>query len=225
MQFSYCFGGDPVLKTLKVGTATVTAGTLCIAEATHLGEVTPCTTTSVVDCMGLALNTGVYAAALEATVTSIVNPMAVFRGKFSGAAAEDTALTVCTNTGASTTVFSSVAVSAADQHAGTLFILTGANAGLTRCINSWIAATSVTTTVVFPANIAVGDTGVVIAFKHGTRGATLTTALTQIRADIANATGATVITTGLELEKPINTASPVMYMDFIVADHCYNPID
>ena len=225
MQYSYCFGGDPVLKTLKVGTASIAAGTWCMTEVTHEGEVTTCTTTSAVKCMGLAMNAGVYAVATEATVLSIINPLAVYRGKFSGAATESAALALHTNTGASTTVLSAANISANDHHPGLMFCLTGANAGLSRVVTSWIAATSATTSVQFPANIAVGDVAILIPTHQGWEGITLTTALTQVRADIASGAGVACTNVGVELEKPINTAAPVVYGDFLINDHALNPID
>jgi hypothetical protein len=179
----------------------------------------------VADCLGLALNAATYAVATEAFVTTIVNPLAVFRAKASGAAAEDTALTVHTNTGASATVFSAATISAADMHDGLLFILDGANAGLSRVDTSWIAATSVTCTVVFPANIAVGDHGLIVPFLTGQQGGTFTTACTQMRLDLATAAGATITCAGVELERPINVASPVVYVDFLVNNHSFNPVD
>lgn len=223
MQYSYCFGGDPVIKTLKVG-GTIAAGTLPITETTHFGHLLPQTTTSLADCLGLALSAGTYAVATEATVSVIVNPLAVHRCRLYGGAAT-AALNTDTNTAASTTVLSAATIDAADMHPGMLYMLTGANAGLSRVVTAWVAATTVTTTVQFPANMAVGDIGLIVPFKTGTQGGTFTTALTELRQDIAYGTGATFTVVDVELERPINSANPVVYVDFIVNNHAFNPVD
>jgi len=223
VKFSYCLGGDPLLKTVKVGVTVANAGVVVLKDTNKYGHVKPCTATASADSMGLALQAATYATSLEATTQIIMNPFAVLRAKCSGAAAEDTALTVLENTGASTTVFSSTSVGTADMTGGTVFMLSGANAGLSRVVTSTVSATSITVNCAFPNSIAVGDKAVWLPFSCGSHKVQTTTYLTQARADIASGTGIDCGVVDTEIELPISSTAPVVWVDFVLHDHVLDP--
>ena len=224
MKSSYYFGGDPLLKTLKVG-ATVRAGSIVMRDTNKYGHIIPATTTGSADSLGVALQAATYATSAEGSTEVVVNPFQVIRAKCSGGASDNTALTVLANTGASTTVFSDTDVGTADMTGGTLFILSGANAGLSRVVTSTSSAVSITVTVAFPNSIAVGDAGVWVPFSTGSHKVQGTTNITQADATIATGTGMDAGVVDTELELPINSTTPVIWVDFVLHDHILNPID
>ena len=240
MKYQHCLmGGDAFIKTLKVG-ATVAKDTFVIFDTNKYGQCTTCTTTSAADWMGLAISGGTYDATPtvaeggEGTVQVIINPLAVYRGRAWGSAAKAelsaATLNVQTQTIASKTVLTSAAGYTNDKDTGTLFMLTGANAGMSRILTSHVDATSCTVTVAFPENMAVGDKGVAVQYGVGgsaghTALHTMTTDLTGFDDSVALGTGAAVSVVDVELERPINATNPVIYVDFILTNHLFNPID
>jgi hypothetical protein len=112
-------------------------------------------------------------------VSVVINPDAMWRTKFSGGTAEDTALTLITQTAASTTGL--VVTGATDEFL--LWCYEGANVGA-----GWrIASGAAAVTTAFPYDIAVGDTfcQVPISIGSQTQFPQLTAALTQIDASAA----------------------------------------
>jgi hypothetical protein len=233
-------GGEALVKTLKVG-ATVAASTIVMTDSTNkYGSIIPSTTTSSNDAIGLAISAGTYdttptaAEGGEGTAQVIINPFAIYRGRVWGSAtkAELSAATlnVQTQTSASATVITSAAMFSNDKNFGTIFALTGANAGLSRIITSHSDGVSCTVTVAFPNTVAVGDKLVTIQHSFGTSAGQTdvhapTTDLTGFDDSVALATGFMCCPIGVELVRPINDVNPEIYVDFILTNHLLNPID
>lgn len=236
MQYAYNLvgPGEARVATYKVG-ATVSAGTLCqLDDSNKYGEVIPVTTTANTDTVGLALNTGTYSTtqgATEGVVTVVCNPLAVIRAWVAGSATTDAALSsstyhVLTNTSASsggTTVTATHA--GTDFSLGTCYMLTGANKGLSRILTTITSTTSVTVTVPFPYAIAVGDKALILPYSKACNKVQPTTALTQADASIATGTGVDAAVVELEIPTPVNTTYPEVWVNFVVHDHFYNPVD
>jgi hypothetical protein len=236
MKFSSgILGGEALIKTLKVG-ATVTKDTFVIPDGSNkYGHIIPSTTTSSTDALGLAISTGTYDASPtaaeggEGTAQVIINPFAIWRGRVWGSAtkAELSAATlnVQTQTSASTTRFTSAAMYSNSKDAGTVFMLTGANAGLSRVVTSHSDAAYFDITVQFPNTMAVGDKAVVVQEGVGTHVHQPTTDLTGFDDSVATGTGIHCGVIGVELVRPINDVNPEIYVDFLLIDTMWNPID
>lgn len=228
-------GGEVLIKTLKVG-ATVAKNTFVIPDGSNLyGHCIPSTTTSTTDALGLAISGGTYDATPtvaeggEGTVQVIMNPFAVYRGRVWGSAtkAELSAATlnVQTQTSASATVITSAAGYSNSKDGGTVWCLTGANAGISRRLTSHVDATSCTVTVAFPNSVAVGDKAVTVQQGIGTHVHQVTTDLTGFDDSVATGTGIHCGVVDVELELPINSTNPVVWADILLIDTMYNPID
>jgi len=228
-------GGEALIKTMKVG-ATVAKDTFVIPDGSNkYGHIIPSTTTSTTDALGLAISGGTYDATPtaaeggEGTAQVIINPFAIFRGRVWGSAAKAelsaATLNVQTQTSASATVITSAAGYTNDKDRGTIFGLTGANAGLSRVLTSHVDATSCTVTVAFPNTVAVGDKLVTVQHGIGTQVHQPCTDLTGFDDSIASGTGIHCHVVDVELVRPINTTNPEIYVDFILIDTQYNPID
>jgi hypothetical protein len=232
MQYAYSLAGvgEALVKTLKVG-ATVAAGKLVMRDTNMYGECMLATTTGAADAFGVAQSAGTYATSAEATVTVIINPLAVYRAKCSGAATEDTALSVSnmvlTQTSASTTVITSTAAAiiAGPGNGGLLYCLDGANAGLSRVQTSHVDSTSYTATVAFPNSVAVGDHVLYLPYSRGSVNVQFTTNILQANAYIAAGTGADSAVVDVEVETPTNPTSPTAFVYFVLGDSIYNTVD
>lgn len=229
MKYSYCLGGDPWLKKLYIG-ASVVAGAMTMKDGTFKGEAIPATTTSATDGFGVSLDAGTYAVATPVLCQIVCNPMSVFRARVSGSATTGTALSaaskhVLTQTSASTTVITAADASGNEFAGGTAIALTGNNAGIRRPITSTVASTSVTVTLQFPYSVAVGDKVLGVPYSIGSHKVQLTTDFTEADGLIALGTGIDVGVVSLELNSPINSTNPILWVDFLLHDHIYNPID
>ena len=231
MKYSWCFGGDPVIKKLHIG-GDIAAGVIAIMDGTFKGFAIPQPAATNADGLGVSLDSGVYAVATPVQNSIIINPLAVYRGRVSGTAAGGGLLSaastnVLTNTIASPTgvLVTAAATGAVELAGGTIFGLTGANAGIRRPILSYIAATSVTVTLQFPNAIAVGDKFVVVPVSPVGHWHNATTNLLEINGIVA--VGAAVLAGGVdvELELPINSTNPEVYYDYVLQNHLLNPID
>lgn len=226
--------GEARILDFKVG-ATVSKETIAMTEdSTQYGEAIPSTTTSATDALGVALNTGTYSTtqgATEGVITCVIDPYGVIRAKVSGAATEDTALSAATYHVLTNTSASSGGTTVTATHAGTdftggiVYMLTGANAGLSRVLTTVTSTTSIVVTVPFPYAIAVGDKALIIPYSRCTHKVQQTTALTQADGSIAWGTGIDCAVTNVLIPTPISTTAPEVYIDFVLHDHFYNPID
>lgn len=224
-------GGAPIHKKMKMGAAIANPGVPVMGGVTTAVGVIICTTTSAANAYGLAMDQATYSAAPSATVpegivTVSVRPDLVLKALIAGSATDGVTQTVLTQTSASTSVFSSASISANDMDGGTLYILTGANAGLSRSITAMTASTSVTVTVVFPNTIAVGDTALVLPWNTAGTGAAGadgpgwvlgTTLITQ--ADASGASGAGLESSVVDLDLNGATNSFVL---FKLRDHVHD---
>lgn len=232
MKFAYNLGGggsEAVIKTMKVG-ATVTAGQPVMKDTNKYGDCIPVTTTGSADSFGLALSSGTYSTSTEGTCEVACNPFGVFEalcaGTAAGAALSAATKHVLTQTSASTTVISDATNGYTnDRDGGTVLVLTGANAGLTRTATSHVDATSATVTVAFPYSIAVGDKVCVVPYAPGQHKVQLTTDLLAADASIAVGTGIDSAVVEVKLQNPINSTNPEVLVYFILHDSVWNPID
>ena len=234
MKYGYNLAGvgEAVLKTFHVG-ATVTAGSPVMKDTNKYGDVIPVAATASADAMGLAISGGTYSTSTLGTCEVVVNPYAVLVGRCAGAATGGTLLSaatknVLTQTSASTTVVTDTTnVSTVDFVGGTMFGLTGANAGARRVLTSRVSATSCTVTVAFANSVAVGDKVAVIPFGIGSRDVRLTTNFLEWDAFTStigsNAISCAIVDVTLEL--PINSTNPEILAGAVLLDTCWNTIN
>lgn len=221
----YIGGGSYFPLRLKVGATISNRGTIVIDDTSNnYGEVIPCTTTDFADTYGISLGTATYTTTQSGTMVEGVvdvdgNPFAIIQARMSGSSTTGTSMTAYSNTSASAggTVLTA-AVGTNSPVEGTLFCLSGANAGRSRIITSWNSNTDLTVTVPFPFAIAVGDTFLVspysrLAAAAGNIQATGTDFL-EADASIAAGTGGVVAVT----EVIFNTAAR-SYVQFVLGDH------
>ncbi len=216
-------GGAVFLKKMKLGAAQANAGIIMMGSATNVGVI-PTTTTlvSTLPAYGLGVDVGTYTtsptASTEGIVTVNVRPDAIIRSLATGAATENTALAVLTQTSASTTVLTCT-VQSNSIDGGTLWCLTGANAGQSRPITAHTSTTSLTVTVAFPYSMAVGDTFAAVPWSlfgtgvdggDGAGWVQTSTLFTQADASIASGTG--VVCSVVDLELNGTTDSRVLFV-------------
>ena len=236
MQFGYhlCGGGAELAKRYKLAATVANVGVPIIMTATT-GNISPATTTSFADCVGLGIDTATYSTAqatlatagTDASILVSVRPDLVARALMSGGAAESTALAVLTNTSASSggTLVTAANTAANDMDGGTVWCIGGGNVNQSRTITTHSASTSVTVTVPFLRTIAVDDTflmcphnntGTATAGNDGITSMQTTTLFTQDDATIASGGGAKI--TCVELYLNGTTNSEVL---FIFSDHIF----
>ena len=190
-------GGAPTLRKFQVSASALVTGVPYLVSAVNTAGLAVCTTTSAINMVGCNLDTATYATAQQtdgsdpaALCTFIVNPDAIWKIILSGGATDNTALTLYPVTTASSTGLVVTTASNADWSnptidEGQVWGYDGANAGIVRKVTS-VAATAMTVTVAFPRDTVVGDNFMVAPFTPLTlQTLTLTTALTQARADVA----------------------------------------
>ena len=202
MEFAYLLGGGaPIVKKYQIGAAMATAGVPVISEAgiTTAGLALAATTTAA-QLVGVTLDTQDTLVTAQQTdnsdparfVSVIINPGAVWKAKLSGGAGTDTALTLFDVTTASTTgltITTGDSWSSPDMDGGTAWGFDGANAGTARRITD-ADGTSATVIVAFPNDTAVGDNFLRSGPSEGQdEGVTLTTALSQVNAEILHVNG------------------------------------
>lgn len=184
-NFAYCMSGAaPLVKKYRVGAGTpdfTVAGAPAVVAATTAAGLLPQAAATVGINVGLSLDTAVYTTTQatilsgstpEGVVSLVINPDAVYRLRMSGGATAGTALPLVTNSSASTGG-TAVTITTGDivpnsptMLDGTLFCLTGSNAGLRRRITT-VSATVFTVLVPFPYTIAVGDTFTAVPYFPG----------------------------------------------------------
>lgn len=207
MEFAYDLSGGStaIVKKYAVAATNTYVGRPYLKTADGGVGIVLGTTTGAVDFIGVNLDAaGTYAAAQNsdgsenAKFTSIiVNPLAVYRARLSGAATDGTALTAHTVTTATsdglTITHSAYDASSPTMDEGTIWGYTGANAGQVRKITS-VSTTATTVILAFPRDDAVGDQ-YLHAPIHPTRSITaqLTTNCTEIDASAAISGGATIV--------------------------------
>jgi hypothetical protein len=191
-------GGAPLVRKYQVNSTFANAGVIARAPGAGNAGVVISTTTSAADSVGLALDTATYVTAQQTDGTSaqrllsvVCNPDQILRALLSGGATEGTALTLYPVTTATTDgldVTTASEWSSPTYDEGVVWFYDGANAGAYRKITS-VSTTAGTVTVAFDRDHQVGDNALRAPFfPLGTATVTLTTNLTQVRADVAVAT-------------------------------------
>jgi hypothetical protein len=191
-------GGAPLVRKYQVNSTFANAGVIARAPGAGNGGLVIATTTSAADSVGVSLDTATYVTAQQTDGTSaqrllsvVCNPDQIVRALLSGGATEGTALTLYPITTATTDGLDITTASAWDSPTydeGIAWFYDGANMGAARKVTS-VSSTAGTVTVAFDKDHQVGDNAMRAPFYPlGTATVTLTTALTQVRADVAVAT-------------------------------------
>jgi hypothetical protein len=198
MAFEYaytlCGGGAPRRKKFRIG-ETITAGVpVRLDAASGTATILLVETNGFTDTLGVALESGTYAAATEALVEVLVDPMAVYRVPLCQGQTAGTALTsYSVTTSNATNAFTASDRTTTAQDGGHLQFTTGGCKGQMRVITS--EATDTTTTygftVGFPSIPAVGDYFYVTALHPSRRTSCATTSnYAEIDASLATNGGA-----------------------------------
>lgn len=233
MEFSRLLsGGAPTIKKYQVAASVSVLGIPLLAAADATAGLALATTTSLVDMAGINLDLATYGTAQvaggtpEALVSVIINPDAVLKIFMSGAATAGTAETTrAETTGSATglTVTTGNTWNSPETDEGSIWGVSGANAGQLRKITS-TGATSATVTVAFANDIAIGDAfGFAPVSPMTLQTITLTSDLAEFRQDVAVATntGAMVC---IELRPNNWLGTPGRPFGLFVArDHILNP--
>ena len=204
-DFDLSGGSTAVLKKYHVAATNTVVGRPYLKTADGGVGVVLGTTTGAVDFIGVNIDApGTYAAGQNSdgsenakTVTLIMNPTAVYKARLSGGSTDGTALSARSVTTASTdgltVTHSAYDASSPEMDEGTIWGLTGANAGIVRKVTS-TSSTATTVILAFPRDTAVGDT-FALAPIHPTRSITaqLTTNCTEIDASAAISGDATIV--------------------------------
>lgn len=218
-------GSAPVIKKYKASAAYVVGIIMVRSVSNASGQMSTSTTTTATDSLGLLLDLGMGAAASgpitysttqgadEAVHAVIVNPDQILRAQMvTGATGTGiTADTIVTASSNGLTAVGGTSVASPDMDEGILWYTSGANVGKSRKITS---TSSVTATVIVPfAANAVGDTYCYAGINIGLTGATTTTDLKNVRADIAVSTGMSISCLDLELNGANDS-----YAHFVLGD-------
>jgi len=190
-------GGTPTKMAFQIGVSITRIGIPFMQNASNVAGIVIGTTTNTDNMVGCNLDTATYQTAQQTDGTSperkvnlIVNPDAIWKARLSGGAASGTALTLQAITSAQTngltvTVAAGVDFTSPETDEGVVWGYDGVNAGRQRKIAS-TAATVITVTVAFDGNGAIGDNYITApATLLSTNTLTLTTELTEVRADVA----------------------------------------
>lgn len=190
-------GGFPVLRRLQVAATITRPGVPHLAVVAGTAGLAVATTTGAVNMVGINLDLATYGTAQvagsspEALATFITNPDAVWEIDMSGGAASlvaETQKTVTTATTTGLTITTADSWTAPERDEGSIWGISGANAGQIRKITS-TSATAATVTVAFAADDAVGDLyGWAPISSFTLQTLTLTTELDEFRQDVAVAT-------------------------------------
>lgn len=210
MQFAYLLGGGaPVVKRYVAGVNIAEGIPVAAAIGDETGVQPAPSTTDTSDMLGLSVDAvtnysttqSTDGSDIEAEVSVIINPNAVFRARLSGGATTGTSLQKLTVTTASTDGLSVITDTdiAGSQDEGVIWGYSGANAGLKRKIT---AQSSGDYTIVVPFHdVAVGDVFLAAPVFPGgdaAKQAQLTSDFKEINSVIAVATGADFVVVGGE---------------------------
>jgi hypothetical protein len=223
-------GSAPVIKKYKASAAYVVGIIMVRSVSNASGQMSTSTTTTATDSLGLLLDLGMGAAASgpitysttqgadEAVHAVIVNPDQILRAQMvTGATGTGiTADTIVTASSNGLTFVGGTSVASPDMDEGIVWYTSGANVGKSRKITSTGATVTGTVIVPFAAN-AVGDTFCYAGINIGLTGATLTTDLKNVRADIAVSTGASISCLDLELNGANDS-----YAHFVLGDSVWS---
>lgn len=196
----------PIIRKFKVGASIPRAGIIAMAPAAGNAGVIPCTTTTVTNTVGLALDSSTYSTTQSSTaevlVSIIVNPHAVYAYRMNEGATQGTSLVnqdVSSGSAGGTAVTTGAEWSSPTFDEGFVWANrdgVNANMGQSRKITS-VSATAGTVTVPFNNAIAVGDDFLRCPYSpYDPTAKTIqfTTLLQEADASIAVGTGAAMVT-------------------------------
>ena len=175
MNFGYSLTGSAsFVKRYKLGVSSTTAGVPFLVNAAGSAGCTLAAVEASADFIGVSTDVGTYSTTqgdAEGLISIVINPDAVYRIKMTGATAAGTVLVLTTNDVAETagTVIDktgATGVSDPDPNSptmdeGTVFCVSGANAGQSRKVTS-VGATAATVTVPFLNDILSGDEFIIV---------------------------------------------------------------
>ena len=237
MRYAGSLSGDSAAHIRKVSIqATVVAGQPVIEDANDVGSVTdPTGVTDLANVVGVTLADKTYSATQGASdnlVDVVINERGIFAARCNPSATSGTAyadgdgsfLTATANSAGGTTI-TDADVGTATKAGGTVFALTGANAGLSRVVTTFNSNTSIVVTHPFPNAIATGDTFLVVPYRvGGTVALQLTSDFTEANTAIAVGTGGAVTIYGIRVntDSPASLSAPEAEVLFRFADHVYS---
>lgn len=226
MEFAYDLSGGStaIVKKYQVAATNTTIGRPYLKTADAGTGIVVATVSGAVDFIGVNIDTaGTYVTAQQSDNSDtqrlqsiIINPLAVYRARLCGGAANEdlTARTVTTaSTDGLSVTHSAFDASSPELDEGTIWGLTGANAGKARKITS-TSSTATTVIVAFPYDTAVGDT-FLHANIHPTRSilAQFGTDMTTLDATVALSSDATVITVEMILAGVSDSYGLIQFAD------------
>lgn len=243
MQFDQdLYGSVPVIKKYQYAATIAQLGIPFLIPAAAGSGLVQGTTTGATDLVGMNIDKGFNllqlpqstytttqgtgANSAERMVSVIINPFAVWSGKMSGGATEDTALalqTVTTASSGGTAVTTAASWTSPVEYAdGVTWGYTGPNAGRYRKITS-SSSTAGTVTVPFDYATVVGDT-FLRAPHYPMFGTTiqLTTNLYQVNSIISVGTGAPFKCIELRLRDSTDSGITNSFVLFISNSHALN---
>src|SRR3990167_3077639 len=219
--FDLSGGSTAVMKKYQVAATNTTVGIPYLKGASSGTGLVIATVSSAVDFVGVNIDTAGTSVTARLQ-TTIINPLAVYRARMCGGAANE-ALAAATITTASSDGLS-VITSAFDPNSpsiddGTAWGYSGANTGKARKIVS-VASNDATIDFAFPFDIAVGDRFLYTNLHplHGIL-AQFGTDMTTIDATVALSGDATVITIELILNDAAGDGTTNSYALIQFADH------
>lgn len=229
-------GSAPYIRKFQISATASVTGVPYLVSAAGAAGVSVATTTGCVNMIGCNQDTATYATAQQsdgsdpdALCSFIINPDAIWKVIMSGGATESTALTLYPVTTASSTGLAITTSSNADWASptydeSTVWGYDGANAGIIRKITS-VSGSAITVTVALPRDTVVGDNFMAFPQHPFTlQTLTLTTALTQARADVAVATNtAELICIGLICNDASENGRYTSATKVIARYHALNP--
>lgn len=233
---NYNFGGDAVRKFL-VSASFANAGIIACGDPDEPKPLTPCTTTTAVDSLGLTLDTATYSATPAAGATGIVSvayrPGSILEFRACGGATEGVALSVITETAGDTSTPDTITGTLPTSNSmigGTVFRYRGADqdVGLaeSRMILTHTSTTALAVTDDFERAINAGDQFLMVPWtiypgdgtdtSDGNTNVQFTTNLYEADATIATGTGAVLAVYDIIMKGENKTAVQV-----VLTDHPY----
>ena len=237
-QFDMSGGSMAIIKRYQVAATKATPGVPVLVPAAGGSGVVVATTTSTADSVGVTIDTSnanrrgqvvgstTYVTAqqtdsadTERAVGVIINPFAVYSLLMSGGATEGTALQLFTAVSGGSdglTIVMDDSVASPEMADGTVYCLSGANAGMARKLTS-TSTTTATFVVAWPRDVAAGDTFIIAPYSDlfGVK-VQLTTLLNQADASIAVGTGAALKPIEMKWDSRTNS-----YLEAVLANSVF----
>lgn len=224
----------PHVMKFAIGASFANAGVLVEAPNGDDAGVTPCSTTTAADVVGISNDTATYVTAQQTDGTSanrvisvVVNPLGVYRYLMSGGATEGTALTqydVSTASSDGLTITTGDDWTSPQFDEGAIWGFDGANSGQLRKITT-TSSTAAAVTVAFDYDTVVGDNFLRAPYWPADATALtlqFTTNLYQANAAIAVGTGAAVNIVELMVQDKAGAGDRNSYVHFTSRDCVWN---